>query len=146
MGNQSRIATAYFAYLNDARANEIDAKGWGCEVGRAFLTAKAGAWNETNTHLLKKVATMAAADAEAVWMSLRNLDRPWPKNPNIECHIDNPRSMDVGDLVMWEDGIIERMAGNGFELLSPDARAAVIARLGAPAAFDIAAMKKQEVV
>jgi len=146
MSSTPRIATAYYVHLNDGQSKEINAKGWSSDAGRAVVTAKAGAWNETNIHLLRKVATMAAANAEAVWMSLQNLDRPWPQNPIIECHIDCPRSMDVGDLVVWEDGKIEQMAGLGFEPLSPSPNAAVTAHMDTLAAFSIAAMENQEVV
>lgn len=110
-------ATVYYVDLTDEQRDEINGPngGWGCDTGRAYLAAKDGTFNETTRPFFVKAATLEAGNNEQIWTRLQNLHRGWDEDPEIECHTTFPRSMDVGDLIVWEAGGVERCASCGFE-------------------------------
>ena len=99
-------ATVYYIELNKAQVDDLNAKGWDSPIGKAYLAAKDGRIDSTNFDLLVKAAIFEFADsAEAIWTTLTY----------ITCHTPFPRSMDVGDIIVWEDGTCERCASTGFD-------------------------------
>ncbi len=108
-------ATVYFIELNKAQIDDLNAGGWGTTIGKAYLAAKDGKIDSTNFDLFIKAATFEAPpSAEHIWISLQNHEKPWMSLAFLTCHTPFPRSMDVGDLVVWEDGTRERCAAAGF--------------------------------
>jgi len=109
-------ATVYFIDLTKEQADELNATGWDSPIGKAYLAAKDGRIDATNFDLLQKAATFEFVDgAERIWLSLQNHDEPWTTLPCITCHTERPRSMDVGDIIVWADGTRERCASTGFD-------------------------------
>ena len=100
-------AKVFYVKMTDAMYHEINAKGWDCETGRKYWDAKNGAI-EKNKDMFECVFVASdAKTAEQIYMMLQNGVGETPdgfKN----------RSMDVGDLVVWEDGRIERCDNCGW--------------------------------
>ncbi len=108
-------ATVYYIELNKGQVDALNANGWGSDIGKAYLAAKDGRIDSTNFDLLVKAATMLeATSAEHVWLTLQNRDEPWRNSIHVTALIDFARSMDVGDIIVWEDGTRERCASVGF--------------------------------
>ena len=112
-------ATVYYVTLAEDQTKELNnhADGWVSPIGRAYLSAKDGRIDSTNFNLLERAATVEAEDAEVVWMALQNHSVPWTDHDEVECHTDFPRSMDVGDIIVWSDGTRERCVAMGFETI-----------------------------
>ena len=112
-------ATVFYIELTEAQRDELNSHpdGWNSRIGRQYLSAKAGKLNAGNASLLRKVATIEASNAESVWLKLQNGYDGWVTRPDIECHTSFPRSMDVGDQIVWENGKVERCAPTGFDTL-----------------------------
>jgi len=108
-------ATVYYVELTEEQRSEINSVGWDCEVGKQYNAIRFdGRVDDSNRHLLKKAATMNSTNSETVWCSLQNLEMSWFDKPEIECHTVFPRSMDVGDVIVWEDGSAEMCCSVGF--------------------------------
>lgn len=113
-------ATVYYIELTRAQVDELNDQGWDSQIGKAYMNAKAGMIDATNFDLLVKAATVVCAPgAEAIWVAMQNGQESWTTlNPAyITCHTAFPRSMDVGDIIIWEDGTRERCASTGFETI-----------------------------
>lgn len=108
-------ATVYYIELSDAQRDELNDLGWDSRIGKAYLAARAGRIDSTNFDLLKKAATLDADTDEQVWLALQNHETPWSANPAIEAHLTFTRSMDIGDLIIWDDGRRARVASVGFD-------------------------------
>lgn len=110
-------ATVYYVDLTREQTDELNDNplGWASDIGKQYLAAKKGQIGELNMHLLRKAAVLEASDAEQIWERLQNtLTASWTGDKTIEQATDFPRSMDVGDLVVWEDGRVQRCADMGF--------------------------------
>ncbi len=111
-------ATVYYIELTDDERRELNNTSWSSPIGIAYLAARDGRIDDTNRHLFKAAAVINNVyGAEDVWQALQNADRPWTERSNVLCLTDFPRSMDVGDLIRWEDGRMERCASLGFETI-----------------------------
>lgn len=109
-------ATVYYIELTEAQQDELNAQGWDSKIGKAYLNARTDKIDATNFDLLVKAATLDVEGAEIVWRRLQNLDDAgWAKKAYVRCHTEFPRSMDIGDIIVWEDGSRERCAPIGFE-------------------------------
>jgi hypothetical protein len=116
-------ATVYYIELTAEQVREINVDGWGCPAGQAYLAAKhgkapAGVDPASVAALLKPAAIIGdAKTAEDIWTRLQNGVRlpSWTMQPGVVQLTQQPRSMDVGDLIVWEDGRQERCASMGFE-------------------------------
>lgn len=120
---EMRMSTAkvYYLKLTDEQRTEInDGGGWASPVGRAYQAPKFAKEGEEAKAvkqacafgLYEAAAEIDGDDPEAVWMALQNLHDPW--TATIKPLTDFPRSMDVGDLIVWDDGRIEMVASVGF--------------------------------
>ena len=109
------LATVYFIELSEKQRDEINVKGWNCLEGKRYLDAKDGKIDGTNFDMLVEAATGDFSNAEQAWEALQNGVTEWAVTGNSECHTSFPRSMDVGDIIVWEDGGRERVARCGFE-------------------------------
>ena len=109
-------ATVYFVSLTDEQRDQLNLQGWDSEIGKRYSAAR---FCESLDWGLMEEAAKAEnfENAEQVWMSMQNLDEPWAAHPDLYCVTEFPRSMDVGDVVVWEDGTMERCASCGFETL-----------------------------
>lgn len=112
-------ATAYYVKLTPemvAEINDPESGGWASPAGRAYMEAKVGPFN---ADAMEAVAILNVDSAEQVWMTLQNHKAHWSANDNYDVLVqvlsETKRSMDVGDVVVWEDGRMERVAGMGFE-------------------------------
>lgn len=108
-------ATVYFITLPESHINRINIVGWNCEEGEQYLRAKQGKVDDSNRGLFVKAAELDATDAEVVWTKLQNIYDSWANDPEIICFTNKPRSMDVGDIIVWEDGTAEMCDSIGFE-------------------------------
>ncbi len=109
-------ATVYYIELTKVQIDELNATGWNSPIGKAYLAARDGRIDSTNFDLLTKAATFEFADsAEHIWISLQNREEPWTTFDFITSYTTFPRSMDVGDIIVWEDSTRERCASMGFE-------------------------------
>lgn len=124
-------ANVYFIDLTDEMVAAINApgpnetSGWASPEGKAYMSAKAGKIDDTNKHLFKHTAVVEYDDGqanegnEAIWMMLQNHDTPWDANENYDQLVQvvskNNRSMDVGDVIVWEDGRAEMVDSLGFK-------------------------------
>lgn len=108
-------ATVYYVELSRSQVDVLNVGGWQSEIGRAYTAARAGKFDGSNRTLLRRAATLEAENAEHVWTRLQNVADSWRGDPTIECHTEFSRSMDVGDIIVWSDGRMERCASSGFE-------------------------------
>ncbi len=112
-------ATVYYIELTEEQRVELngidDVRD--SRIGWAYVRAKNGNVDGTNFDLLVKAATMGAESAEQIWTALQNVFTSWSARDDIECHTVFPRSMNVGDIVVWEDGRRESCADIGFETI-----------------------------
>jgi hypothetical protein len=119
-------ATVYFVRLTDADIAEINdpnGKGWGTEVGKKYLLVTDTFSNKVSITDYPDMYEVAAVletngSAEGVFAKLQNMSKGWNENPDIiEVFTDFPRSMSVGDYIIWDDGKIERVSSMGFETI-----------------------------
>ena len=109
-------ATIYFVELTKDQREELNREGWGSEIGKAYMAIRFdGQIDDSNRHLIKKAVTMNAENSEQIWVALQNLEVSWCEKPGIDCHTAFPRSMDVGDIIVWEDGRTETCTSVGFK-------------------------------
>lgn len=116
-------ATVFYVELTDDQVKDLNSNGWGSDIGRAYMSAKDGRITEDNRRLFRRAADLDAKENEEVWRRLQNgmhNHGVWRADPDIACRTGFPRSMDVGDLIFWEDGRIERCAAMGFEPVAPE--------------------------
>ena len=116
-------ATVY--YLNLAVEpfySMVNRQGWDGPIGKAYSDARYRGeyFKSAALGILEKAAEIEANDAEEVWMKLQNGATSWSDAMDIKCTSAFPRSMDVGDIVVWEDGTVEKVAMIGFEALDSD--------------------------
>lgn len=113
------MASIFFIELTNEQHRQLNIEGWGGELGKNFLDARAGRINEKNIDMFKHAAVMRAETAEECWLALQNgipgnPTSAWRDNRNISCFTNQPRSMDVGDIAMVE-GQAFRCASCGWE-------------------------------
>ncbi len=132
-------ATVYFVELSKAQVETINGPieaggGWGAKVGTAYLAAQAGKIDASNFDMLVRVADVRAQqdNPEAIWVALQNGIHSnsgadaWtdscaagavPEGYVRKVYGTGKRSMSVGDIIVWEDGIRVRVADTGFETI-----------------------------
>lgn len=110
-------ATIFYVQITEAQRDELNAGGWGSQIGQAYLNARDGQIDFTNFDLFVKAATMDAPRAENIWIAMQNGHEPWTMHPEITSHTKFARSMDVGDIIVWENGTRERCASTGFDTI-----------------------------
>ncbi len=123
----TKLAKVFYVKMTNAERDELNAdkRGWASPIGQRYLNAKDGltvvpaGYEDTHDafELAATVRCHAMVDAEHIWCALQNHDTPWPKKDHIERHCEFPRSMDVGDFIVWPDGTRERCASVGIENL-----------------------------
>ena len=112
-------ATVFYIHLTQLHRDTLNSHphGWSSDIGVAYMNAREGKIDGSNFDLFVKAAMLEAEDAETIWTLLQNVNVGWVDKPAIECHTDFPRSMDLGDIIVWEDGRRERCAAMGFEAI-----------------------------
>lgn len=119
-----KMGMVWYLNLTDEQIDEINSVGWSSEIGGIYLKAQGGKGEAIKAAkvkgLYKKVALVQAEDAEAVWMGLQNIDSNWQdaENGGLVAELQeaaSKRSMDVGDIIVWEDGKVEIVASVGFK-------------------------------
>lgn len=123
----------FYIDLNREETNQLNADplGWGGELGSAYLKAKDGKFDGNNIKLVRMSAVVLDdSDPEQVWTQMQNGALPWTSRQNIQCLTDFPRSMDVGDLLLTEDGQVLRCATFGFEALQNPAVTICLTSMG----------------
>ncbi|NJO58760.1 MAG: hypothetical protein HC836_10555 [Richelia sp. RM2_1_2] len=116
-------ATVYYIDLTREQSNQLNnnPKGWGGEIGSAYLRAQDGKFDSTNTNFIHAAARFeddlfsSADDLEEIWTRLQNGFKPWTEDEYAQCLTEFPRSMSVGDLVVFDNGDSYRCASIGFE-------------------------------
>lgn len=100
---------------------------WDTPVGKAYLDAKRFKYQDAAVlGLVNKIATVEVADdktgdwaAEDVWMffqngvKLKTTTRVLSLNRTVKR-----RSMDVGDLIVWENGVVQAVDSVGFRVVT----------------------------
>jgi hypothetical protein len=116
-------ATVYFRTLPDAAREKVNRVGWDCPEGHAYNDARFGYFDGAlRMGFYREAAKLDRPDAERVWVTLQNVVAAWRDTTDVECMTDFPRSMDVGDVIVWEDGRAEICASVGFEEANDFAR------------------------
>lgn len=135
-------ATAFFVKMTDDMVREINrpgSGGWDSEVGRRVQAAKSGLLlNEPERAEDFEAAAIveletdepSPAAADQVWVQLQNghpeledafpVRGAWTSRRNVTNMTKFSRSMDVGDLVVFEDGTVFRCKSIGFEPVVAD--------------------------
>lgn len=116
-------AKVYFIQLSDRQIRTINhgGEGWNSAIGREYLEARDG--KLPNSDLYRLAVEVEADNAEIVWKGLQNVTQSWTEMPFDDrlwittIHTDKPRSMDVGDKIVWEDGTVEIVANMGFKTI-----------------------------
>jgi len=112
-------ATVFYVTLTKGQRDELTIKGWGGTLGRAYLAAKDGNYKVPGARsLLTAAAELEATTNEEVYRKLQNLDEAWTAQADVKCLTGFPRSMDVGDIIVWADGRHERVASFGFDTVT----------------------------
>lgn len=109
-------ASVYYVNLNDNHRLALNSGGWNGPEGQAYLNARDGDYQDAQRlGMLDEVAVVQANDAEDIWVALQNGVNHKAGLVTFETRKERIRSMDLGDLVFWEDGRVERVAGSGFK-------------------------------
>lgn len=108
-------AKVFFITLTDTERDAINMAGWESQIGQNYINARNGKINKKNIHMFELAATTDQDYVEDVWFYMQNGDHEWCNARDIECHTTFPRSMDIGDVIVWEDGRIERCSDRSFE-------------------------------
>lgn len=131
----SYSATVHYVILTDADIDIINGEGdsrgegWSSVPGAAYMKAKRGVVDETNFNMIYPATrvTVEDKDAEAIWMALQNDFESWADTVEKRgVRIDRPadareetrRSMDVGDIIVWDDGTRQTVLGCGFSAVA----------------------------
>ena len=128
-------ATVMYLDLSDRMTRAINAthtgdettEGWSSAFGKIYMNAKyKGEYHPARSvGMLVEVAQVEAADAEDIWVALQNMNGPWGDGESTrggeiapvqiqKVRVRQERSMDVGDVIVWEDGKVEAVASCGF--------------------------------
>lgn len=59
------------------------------------------------------VAKLRADSVHNALSRTQHFGSPWPENPDVTCYIHEPRSTDVGDVIVHQ-GLAQRFEGNSF--------------------------------
>lgn len=121
-----KMGMVWYLNLSNEQIDEINSVGWSSEIGGIYLKAQHGKGEAIKAAKAKglyvKVALVQAEDAEDVWTGLQNIDYSWHslvgsgRSVAMKLCAKAPgRSMDVGDIIVWEDGKVEVVASIGFE-------------------------------
>lgn len=114
------IATAFYVEISRQQMDELR-RGWDGPTAQAYHHAKYGPYDEEALRLFKPAARVScdSKDAELVWATLQNIHASWTERNGIKTLTSFPRSMDVGDVVMWDDDedIGHRVDTVGFQTI-----------------------------
>lgn len=127
-----RAGTVIYLEMTDAQIAEVNAKGWdGSEIGKLYMAASFKYEDIANikaaqaARLYKPIVSVEAENAEQVWVALQSLDSHWsetigasPVRPLINHFHGKARSMNVGDIIVWQDGEAEVVASAGFQKIN----------------------------
>lgn len=114
-------AEVFYVQPTDDHIATINAEGWSCPVGLAYLDGQRGNYALAKEHgMLVSAAEVIAENAEQIWIALQN-GIPARSPATIIKSIPRRRSMSVGDLIVWADGRAETCASIGFEPVAPEA-------------------------
>lgn len=114
-------AEVFYVQPTDAHIATINAEGWSCPVGLAYLEGQRGNYALAKEHgMLVCAAEIIAENAEQIWIALQN-GIPARSPATIVRQMAKRRSMSVGDLIVWADGRAETCASIGFERVPADA-------------------------
>jgi len=114
-------ATIFYLNLSDEDTDVINGPegGWGCPIGKSYMSAKMdGVVDARAGQMYGRAAVVNVKNAETAWMALQNVTDSWADrldDERILVRLDERRSMDVGDVVSWDDGRCERVCVMGFE-------------------------------
>lgn len=126
-------AIVYYVDLDEEARKELHEKGWNSPIGDAYLDARMfGIYDAAVEFGLVKVTAAVEVPeevgddfflaAEEVWKIMQNLDKPWTKKSEVNRVASGvfPRSMDVGDLILFIDdhGYSYRVSSFGFERMN----------------------------
>lgn len=114
-------AEVFYVQPTDDHIATINAEGWSCPVGLAYLEGQRGNYALAKEHgMLVSAADVIAENAEEIWVALQN-GIPRQSTATIVRSMPKRRSMSVGDLIVWADGRAETCASIGFEPVPPEA-------------------------
>lgn len=115
-------ATVWFLNLPNEIVEAVNEKGWlASPLAEIYLRLRSSTKREfvttdVRTALASGLYTLAhigeADDAETLWNRLQNVDSSWAaEHRSMNGQV---RSMDVGDMIVWEDGRTDVCASIGF--------------------------------
>lgn len=114
-------AEVFYVQPTDDHIATINAEGWSCPVGLAYLEGQRGNYALAKEHgMLVSAVEIEALNAEEIWVALQN-GVPRASAATIIRSMEKRRSMCVGDLIVWADGRAETCASFGFERVPPEA-------------------------
>jgi hypothetical protein len=118
--NNMKAVVYFIDNMSDHFSHTINRDGWDCPLGRAYNRARRGVIDGSNFDLYVKVAVLRGVRSnEYIWSTLQNHRQPWVSSGKAEVQRAGyqERSMDVGDLIIWENGKREVVSGMGFTTL-----------------------------
>lgn len=112
-------AAVLFLTLTDEQADRVNREGWACEVGCAYTNAREKGQLDAAKKLgLYELAAGLDIDCpEQAFTALQNVDCAWADRPAeaVErVYTARPRSMSVGDLIIWANGTVQLCSAHGF--------------------------------
>ena len=117
-------AIIFYVQITEEQRAQINNQGWGWPTGEAYLNAKEkGDYTAAREMgMLRAAAAGNFFNAEDAWMRLQNMETNWSEfegyksgSCKIQCLTNFPRSMDVGDFIVWDDGRVEACGRFGFK-------------------------------
>lgn len=112
-------AAVLFLNLNDEQADRVNREGWSCDVGRAYLDAREKGQLDAAKKfgLYELAAGLDIEGPEEAFEVLQNVACRWSETPAKvveKVYTARPRSMSVGDLIVWANGSVQLCSAYGF--------------------------------
>lgn len=109
----------FYLNLTDRQREAVIKEGWDTEIGKAYLDAreKGDRTEALKLGMFRFAATVKGGDPEKVWMALQFGTPGERYQEEVICTMAGQiRSMDVGDYILWENGVLEVCKPIGFEI------------------------------
>jgi len=109
-------ATVYYIdNMSDEFYKTVNEYGWDCDLGRKYHAAQKGEVSYEDPIYVKAAETSAYNGAEDIWSALQNVGLPWNERQEVKPFLTRPRSMDIGDIIVWANGRKEIVDYVGFK-------------------------------
>lgn len=111
-------ADIWFICLTQKQREELKDKNH--PTSKLYHSARGGIVNSDTIKLYQKVSELSADDYVDVWVKLQSFRTTWDKQPNVKCFTSYPRSIEWGDVIVWENHHVEQCCGPYSRTLNVD--------------------------